>query len=67
MTRSYQLVEGVVAQVGESTGCVYLNFDKDWHSNFTVAIDRKDNDALKVAGIDTKPLAGKRLRARGWI
>ena len=67
LTRSYLLVEGVVAQVGESTGRVYLNFDKDWHSDFTVAIDRKDNDALKVAGIDTKAIAGKRLRVRGWI
>ena len=56
-----------MAQVGESTGRVYLYFDKDWHSDFTVAIDRKNNDALKVAGIDTKALAGKRLRVGGWI
>ena len=30
LTRSYQFVEGVVAQVGESGGRIYLNFDKDW-------------------------------------
>ena len=29
LTRSYQLVEGVVAQVGEASGRIYLNFDKD--------------------------------------
>jgi hypothetical protein len=44
-----------------------LNFDKDWHRNFTVLIERKDNDTLKAAGIDAKALAGKRLRVRSWI
>ena len=29
--------------------------------------DRKDNDTLKAAGIDTKALGGKRLRVRGCI
>ena len=67
MTRSYQLVGGVVAEVGETTGRIYLNFDKDWHRDFTVLIERKDNDTLKAAGVDTKALTGKRLRVRGWI
>ena len=58
LTRSYQLVEGVVAQV---------NFDKDWRKDFTVLIERKDGDAFKAAGIDPRALAGKKLRVRGWI
>ena len=57
LTRSYQLVEGVVAQVGESSGRIYLNFDKDWRKDFTVLIERKDGDAFKAAGIDPKALA----------
>jgi len=40
LTRSYQLVEGVVAQVGEASGRIYLNFDKDWRKDFTVLIER---------------------------
>jgi hypothetical protein len=67
LTRSYQLVEGVVAQVGESGARIYLNFDKDWRKDFTVLIERKDGDAFKAAGIDPKALAGKKLRVRGWI
>src|SRR6476659_10108091 len=67
LTRSYQLVEGVVAQVGESSGRIYLNFDKDWRKVFTVLIERKDGDAFKAAGIDPRALAGKKLRVRGWI
>jgi len=48
LTRSYQLVEGVVAQVGESSGRIYLNFDKDWRKDFTVLIERKDGEAFKA-------------------
>jgi endonuclease YncB( thermonuclease family) len=67
LTRSYQLVEGVVAQVGESSGRIYLNFDKDWRRDFTVLIERKDGESFRAAGIDPKALAGKQLRVRGWI
>lgn len=67
LTRSYQLVEGVVAQIGESGGRVYLNFDKDWRRDFTILLERKDGEAFKAAGIDPKSLAGKRLRVRGWV
>ena len=36
LTHSYQLVEGTVAAVGEGRGPIYLNFAKDWRSDFTV-------------------------------
>jgi micrococcal nuclease len=67
LTRSYQLVEGVVAQVGESGGRVYLNFDKDWRRDFTILVERKDGEAFKEAGLDPKALAGKKVRVRGWV
>jgi len=67
LTRSYQLVEGVVAEVGESGGRLYLNFDKDWRKDFTILMERKDGEAFKAAGVDPKTLAGKKLRVRGWV
>lgn len=67
ITRSYQLVEGVVAAVGGAGGRVYLNFDKDWRRDFTIVVERKDSVALKAAGLDVKTLAGKHLRVRGWV
>ena len=67
LTRSYQLVEGVVAEVGESGGRLYLNFDKDWRKDFTILMERKDGEAFKAAGVDPKALAGKKLRVRGWV
>ena len=67
LTHSYQLVEGTVAAVGEGGGRIYLNFAKDWRSDFTIGVDRKDAPAFAAAGIDLKALAGKRLRVRGFL
>jgi micrococcal nuclease len=67
LTRSYQLVEGQVAKVGEAGGRVYLNFADDWKRDFTILVERKDSEALKAADLDVKALAGKRVRVRGWL
>jgi micrococcal nuclease len=67
LRHSYQLVEGVVVAVSEGSSRIYLNFGKDWRTDFTVEIERKDRDAFAAAGLDLGALAGKRLRVRGWI
>jgi micrococcal nuclease len=67
LTRSYQLVEGVVAAVGDTRDRTYLNFDRDWHHDFTIVVERKDQAAMKAQGLDVKALAGKHVRVRGWI
>jgi len=61
------VVEGTVATFGEGGGRIYLNFAKDWHSDFTISVDRKDAPAFAAAGVDLKALAGKRLRVRGFL
>jgi hypothetical protein len=67
LKHSYQLVEGRVAAVGEGGSRIYLNFGTDWHSDFTVEIERKDARAFVAAGLDRHALAGKPVRVRGWI
>ncbi len=67
LTQTYQLVEGTVLSVGQGAGRVYLNFARDWRSDFTISVERKDVGAFTAAGIDLKALAGKRLRVRGWV
>jgi endonuclease YncB( thermonuclease family) len=67
LIHSYQLVEGTVVAVGEGRGRLYLNFADDWKRDFTVSVERKDARAFADAGIDLKSLAGKRVRARGWL
>lgn len=67
LTRSYQLVEGVVVATGEGKTRLYLNFAEDWRRDFTISVKRKDAEHFSVEGLDLKSLAGKRLRVRGWI
>jgi len=67
LTDTYQLVEGTVLSVGEGAGRVYLNFARDWRSDFTISIARKDVAAFDAAGFDLKALAGETLRVRGWV
>jgi endonuclease YncB( thermonuclease family) len=67
LTKSYQLVEGRVLSVGEGAGRIYLNFARDWKSDFTISIARKDVGAFAAEGIDLKALAGRRVRVRGWV
>jgi micrococcal nuclease len=64
---SYQLIERTVVAVGEGGGRLYLNFTKDWRSDFTVSVDRKNASVFAAAGVDLKGLAGKRLRVRGFL
>ena len=67
LMHSYQLVEGVVVAIGEARDRLYLNFGEDWRRDFTVSVERKDAAAFAAAGLDLKALAGKRVRARGWL
>lgn len=64
---SFQLVEGVVRDVGESRRRVYLNFSQDWRRDFTVSVAPRDRRRFERAGLDLKRLAGKRIRVRGWL
>jgi micrococcal nuclease len=67
LSQSYQLVEGVVAETGEADGRVYLNFTKDWRTDFTIAIEPKDVPSFTQAGLDLRSLQGRRVRVRGWV
>lgn len=64
---SFQIVEGVVKDVGESRRRIYLNFSSDWRNDFTVTVAPGDRKAFDLAGLDLKALAGKRIRVRGWL
>ena len=59
-----QLVEGRVRRVSETDRYVYLNFGKNWRTDFTTRLDRKMIDR---ADFDAKALDGKRLRVRGVL
>jgi endonuclease YncB( thermonuclease family) len=57
LARSFQLVEGMVASVGETKARLYLNFDQDWRKDFTVSVTQKETEAFKHDGLDLRALA----------
>ena len=64
---TYQLVEGIVAGVADVRGRIFLNFGKDYRTDFTATVTAKDAKAFASDGIDLKGLEGRRVRVRGWI
>jgi hypothetical protein len=63
LAQTYQLVEGKVLSVGEGAGRIYLNFARDWKSDFTISVARKDVSVFDAAGLDLEALAGQHVRA----
>jgi len=64
---TYQIVEGRVVHVATTKSRTYLNFGRDWRSDFTAGIGarliKKDPDlATTLASLE-----GKRVEVRGWI
>lgn len=64
---SFQIVEGKLINVAHTGKNTYLNFSKDWRTDFTAVIHsnllrRKDSQWPKL-----KALTGKNIRVRGWL
>lgn len=64
---TYQIVTGTVADVAQTKARTYLNFGRNWRTDFTAGIDKKvlakhPEWAATLAG-----LAGRRIEVRGWI
>jgi nuclease-like protein len=63
----FQIVEGQVLNAKVSGGRAYLNFGRNWRTDFTVTIAPEDMKRFKIANIDPYSYAGKTVRVRGWI
>ena len=64
---TFQIVEGKVVNAKVSSGRAYLNFGRNWRTDFTVTIAPEDMKRFKASNVDPYSYAGKRVRARGWI
>jgi len=62
---SFQLVEGTILDAAVKQETIFLNFGKDWKTDFTVRVPRK----LWRAVSDTEAASWKkrRIRVRGWV
>jgi endonuclease YncB( thermonuclease family) len=63
----FALVEGTVEKAASVRNNVYLNFGKDWKTDFTIMITPDLRKKLAHRGVDPLGLARQRLRVRGWI
>lgn len=65
--RSLKIVEGKVQSVSTKNSRTYINFGKDWRSDFTVIIEPGSKRLFSKAGYDVLNWGGKHIRVRGWI
>ncbi len=66
-TQNFHIVTGKIASIGQTRRTIYLNFEQNWRKDFTISIDRNALHLLTKNGIDLLTLAGKTVRARGWL
>lgn len=64
---TFQIVEGRVAEVAAVRGGVYINFGRDWRTDFTAGVSWRKDSRKAFEGFDAKSLEGQRIRVRGWI
>jgi endonuclease YncB( thermonuclease family) len=63
----FVLVEGKVVSVRQSGGTIYVNFGRRFTRDFAVMIPRRLQAGFRAVGRDPQSLAGRQLRARGWL
>ena len=61
------IIEGVVEKTATVKNKVYLNFGKDWKTDFTIMITPALRKKLAHKGIDPLSMAHKKLRVRGYL
>ncbi len=64
---AYDLVEGRVMSVGIRGPVAYLDFGRDWRTDFTAVIAAPAAKALVAGGMPPASLEGRHVRLRGWI
>jgi micrococcal nuclease len=63
----FQIVEGIVLNVKVSGSRAYLNFGRNWRTDFTVTIAPEDMKTFRRASVDPYSYTGKEVRVRGYI
>ncbi len=64
---TYQIVSGRVAHVAPTKAYTYLNFGKDWRTDFTAGIASKLIKAHPAWAKTLAALEGRKIEVRGWI
>lgn len=65
--RSFQIIEAKIYSASMRKNTVYLNFTRDWRSDLTARINKKDRLLFSREGISPLSLNGKNVRIRGYV
>ncbi len=63
----FEIVEGRIESAALKQNRIYLNFGKDWKTDFTVSIAPEDKRAFSKKNLDPLQWNGKNVRVRGWV
>jgi micrococcal nuclease len=63
----YRIVEGRVFSTAMRNNVFYINFSRDWKTDFTVAVPSDKRLAFSRQGVNLMGLNGKTIRVRGWV
>ncbi len=63
----FEVIEGTVTSASINKNRVFLNFGKDWRTDFTASIAPSDRKTFNKSGFNPLQWQGKTLRVRGWI
>lgn len=64
---TFQIVEGRVLSVKLSSGRAYLDFGRNWRTDFTVTIAPDDMKTFRREAVDLYAYSGKTIRVRGYV
>ncbi len=62
-----QIVEGTVYNTALVKNTIYLNFEQDWKTDFTIVVPSGLRRTFAKENIALQSLKGKSVRVRGWV
>jgi len=63
----FQLVTGKIVSAKHIGKTIYLNFDTDWRTDFTVQMNTITGKKLVPAGRELSSLEGREIEVKGWV
>ena len=63
----FQIVRGRVTKTALKSEFLYLNFDSDWRTDFSIGIRRTNLSLFRKAGLSPQDWSGKNIEVRGWL
>ena len=67
LMNSFQIVEGRVRSAAIKQNRIYLNFGKNWRTDFTVSIAPENRRHFSKARLNPLEWNGRVVRVRGWV